>query len=278
MSTVTRVAALQTGAGSAENDGVWLAWRAHGHGEPVLMIMGFMGSGRAWRRLLPHIAAGHTAIAMDNRGTGDSDRPGGRWTMDDLAGDALAVLDATGLESAHVVGASMGGMIAQHLALTAPERVRSLSLCCTSPVGSNGAPPWRMVASIALRPLVGPGRTFPLIAPLLYAERTRRERPERMREDLRLRLEEATPLGTVRGQLAAIAGHDTRARLAELKMPVLVVHGEEDRLVPPARARELAERIPGARLVLIPECGHVLTTDAEEEAAGALLGFLEQCA
>jgi 3-oxoadipate enol-lactonase len=268
------VAALADG-GVAENGGVWLSWRAYGDGEPVLMIMGFMGSSKAWFRLLPHVSREHRAIVFDNRGTGDSDRPRGLWSMDDLARDALAVLDAAGHESAHVIGASMGGMVAQHLALDHPERVRTLTLCCTHPGGPvSGGPRWRLVASLALRPLLGPGATFPIVAPLLYSERTRRDRRDRLEEDVDIRWQDQTPAASALGQSAAIARHDTRARLGELRMPVLVLHGAEDALVPVKAAREMARRIPRAKLVLLPQTGHVVATDAEQETASALLDFL----
>jgi 3-oxoadipate enol-lactonase len=266
-----------TASGVADSDGVWIAWRSHGEGQPVLMIMGFMGSSRAWFRLLPHVAAGHRAIVFDNRGTGESDRPAGLWSIHDLVGDAVAVLDAAGEESAHVIGASMGGMVAQQLALDHPERVRSLTLSATQAARRPGPPPWRMAASLALRSVLGPGRTFALVAPMLYSERTRRERTDRLEEDIRVRTDDATPAATGPAQLTAILRHDVRERLSELRMPVLVLHGEEDRLVPPDMARELAARIPGARLVLIPQCGHVITTDAEERVVPEILDFLERC-
>jgi 3-oxoadipate enol-lactonase len=268
-------AAALSASGVAENDGTWISWRAYGEGDPVLMIMGFMGSSRAWFRMLPHIARGHRAIVFDNRGTGDSDRPRGLFTMDDLVGDAIAVLDSAGEESAHVLGVSMGGMIAQHLALGHPDRVRSLALCCTHPGTDRGGGrlPWRMAASIALRPFVGPGGTFRIVAPLLYSERTRTERRDRLDDDLRMRAAEITPAHTALGQGAAIFRHDTRKRLADLRMPVLIVHGEEDRLVPVSNAYELARLIPHAELETVPNAGHLLGTDAEQETAGALLGF-----
>lgn len=257
-------------------DGVGIAWRSYGDGEPVVLVMGFMGSGHAWFRLLPHVAARRRAVVLDNRGTGDSGRPRRLWSMDDLAGDVLAVLDDAGIERAHVVGASMGGMIVQHLALGHPERVRSLTLCCTSARagGRRGPPPWRMLASIGLRPLLGAGRTMRLASPMLYSERTRHD-SERLAEEVALRSADATPVATAPAQFAAILRHDTRSRLGRLLMPVLVVHGEEDGLVPTRAGRELAALIPGARLELLPGCGHVLTTDCEEEAAAAILGFLD---
>ena len=272
----------------AQSGSAWLAWRSEGpheavaDPEPILLIMGLGGSSHMWWRLLPHLAARHRAIVFDNRGTGDSDRVGGRLTMADLVADALAVLDAAGEERAHIVGVSMGGMVAQHLALDHRDRVRSLVLGCTTAGGGGREPSpgaGRLLATAALRPLLGPRRTFPLVAPALYAERTRRERPERVAEDLCRRVEHAAPAWTTYAQLGAVAGHDTRARLPELAgLDTLVLHGAEDALVPAARGRELASRIPGARLVLLPSCGHMLTTDDEAGTANAVLEHLERAA
>ena len=153
--------------------------------------------------------------------------------------------------------------------------MRTLSLVCTRP-GQGESTPWRMVASVALRPFVGPGRTFPLVAPLLYAERTRRERPEVLEDDLRVRFSDQAPGATALGQIAAMRGHDTRERLAELEMPVLVMHGDEDALIPPESGRELARLIPGAELVMLRDCGHLVATDAEQECADALIGFIDR--
>ena len=263
----------------------WLSWREEGPhepgagGEPVLMIMGLGASSRLWFRLLPWIARRHRAIVFDNRGTGNSSPVRGRLSMHDLAHDARAVMDDAGVDSAHVIGASMGGMVAQHLALEHRDSVRSLTLACTTPGGRAGAPPWRLLATAALRPLLGSRRTFPLVAPALYARDTLRERPERVLDDLRRRLDDDTSPLTVYAQLAAIAAHDTRARLHELKgIPTLVVHGLEDALVPPDRGRHLAQLIPGALLELVERCGHLLTTDAEGEVASAILAHLESSA
>src|SRR5881394_1227437 len=121
-----------------------LAYEVHGDGEPVLLIMGLSGSGRAWYRMLPHLAGRYRAITFDNRGTGGSPPVIGRLTMADMVDDALSVLDAAGHDTAHVFGVSMGGMIAQHLALDHRERVRSLILGCTTPGGRRAAPPWRL--------------------------------------------------------------------------------------------------------------------------------------
>ena len=263
----------------------WINWQEHGPlepdapGEPVLMIMGLGASSRLWFRLLPHIARRHRAIVFDNRGTGDSSPVRGRLSMRGLAHDARAVLDDAGVESAHVLGASMGGMIAQHLALEERTSIRSLTLACTTPGGRSGVPPWRLMTTAALRPILGSERTFPLVAPALYARDTLEQRPERVREDLARRLEDNTSPLTLYAQMGAIAGHNTRARLGELKgISTLVVHGLEDNLVPSDRGRELAALIPGAQLELVAKCGHLLTTDAEDQVADAVLGHLARCA
>jgi pimeloyl-ACP methyl ester carboxylesterase len=141
----------------------------------------------------------------------------------------------------------------------------------------RGQPPVRMLASSALRPVLGPRLTWNLVKPALYARRTREQFPERIREDLSIRSGRPTPSLTFLAQLAAISGHDTRARLHELAgLGVTVIHGEQDALVPPVRAAELAAAIPGAQLVMIPACGHMLTTDAELESAAAVLGHLSR--
>ena len=253
-----------------------LSWRAEGAGEPVLMIMGLGTSGLGWRRLLPHVRSGYEAIVFDNRGTGASPAVTGPSTMEALVDDALSVLAAAGHESAHVLGASMGGMIAQHLALEHPGRVRSLGLICTTPVGSSGRPPWRLLLGTALRPFVGPEHLARLSAPMLYAQRTRDERPEVLAEDLKVRMADPVPARTSWAQMAAIRSHDTRHRLSELAdLPVTVIHGDEDVLVPTGRGRDLAEQIPGSRLVLVPGAGHLLTADNEQGSADAVLGHLE---
>jgi 3-oxoadipate enol-lactonase len=260
-----------------------IAWREEGPlepgapGDPVLLIMGLAASSRMWYRLTPWLRRRHRVIVFDNRGTGSSAPVRSRLTMHSLTDDALRVLDAAGEESAHVVGASMGGMIAQHLALDHPAHVRSLVLACTTLGGRSGAPPWRLLATAAVRPLLGARRTFPLVAPLLYSGTTLRENPERLRDDLARRIGEATSPLTTYAQMGAIAGHDTRLRLAELAaVPTLVLHGLDDSLVPPDRARDLARLIPGALLELVPACGHILGTDAEEATAEAILAHLER--
>lgn len=250
-------------------------WDASGSGAPLLLIMGLGGSSQAWYRLLPHLeGTGRRVIRFDNRGTGRSDRIDGRVRLADMVRDALCVLDAAGEPTADVLGVSMGGMIAQHLALDHRARVRSLMLGCTTAHARGGMPPWRLLTASAIRQLA-PDRALDLVAPALYAEHTRRAHPERIVEDFAVRRAEATPGATFLAQMRAIAGHDVRRRLAELEgLQVTVIHGEEDALVPPARGRELVRLIPGAVAAPIAGAGHLLLTDAEEATVAAVLGHL----
>jgi 3-oxoadipate enol-lactonase len=250
-----------------------------GDPQPLLMIMGLAGSGAMWFRLLPHISRHHRAIVFDNRGTGNSSPARAPQTMRMMTDDTVAVLDAAGIESAHVMGASMGGMIAQHLALDHRARVRSLILACTTAVGRGEAPNLRLTAASLLRPWIGPRRTFSIVAPVLYSPRSRAEAGARLQEDRRIRASDRVGALTSLLQASGIARHDTRPRLHELEgLPTLVIHGLDDRLVPPSYGRGLANAIPGARLIEIPDAGHLLATDAEETFASAVLDHLETAA
>lgn len=231
-------------------------------GPPVLLVMGLGASAAQWWRLLPHLQPHVRTIVVDNRGTGRSSPVTGPLSIEVMARDLVAVLEVAGLASAHVVGLSLGGMVAQRLALDHRVRVRSLVLAATTAGGTFGRrpPPWRLLVEGDWS---------------LYARRTLRDAPERVHEDRRVRDADATPGWTFAAQLLAAAAHDTRARLPELAgLPVTVLHGEEDALLPPEGARALADGIPGSRLVMIPACGHMLTTDAERAAAEAVLTHL----
>lgn len=247
-------------------------------GEPLLLIMGLGGSGVAWFRMLPHLEREYRVLVMDNRGTGGtSDPPLVRpLSLGDMVRDAVAVLDDAGVEAAHVHGVSMGGMISQQLALRHRDRVRSLALGCTT-AGHRIAreqPPWRLLAGGAIGP-VDPRRSWRLVQPALYARRTIVERPHRIREDLRVRARERIGIRTVPAQLLAAAGHRAHDRLHRLAgLPVTVIHGDEDRLIPLSAGEDITRRIPAAELVVLADCGHAMSTDAEEQYAEALLAHL----
>lgn len=265
---------------AARHGGVTVRYEDRGNpdGEPLVLIMGLGGSGASWFRMLPHLEPDYRTLVIDNRGTGGtSDPPLARpLQLGDMVRDVVAVLDDAGIDSAHVHGVSMGGMISQQLALRHPDRVRSLALGCTTAGHRIGRqqPPWRLLAGGALGP-IDQRRSWRVVEPALYAQRTITDRRDRIREDLRVRAGERIGVRTVPAQLIAAAGHRAHGRLQRLEgVPVTVIHGDEDRLIPVGVGRDLAARIPGAQFVELDQCGHVMSTDAEERYAEVLRAHL----
>ncbi len=242
-------------------------------GEPVLLVMGLGYPSDMWFRWLPEVTARYRVLVFDNRGTGRTGVPPGPYTIEGMAADARAVLDAAGVEHAHVVGASMGGMIAQELTLGSPERVRSLVLACTGPGGSAHVQPEAAALEMAAaRAGLGPDEAAELAVPFVYAPHTPRERID---EDLAVRAAHPTDSAGYAHQLGAIitfAG--TADRLPTLQVPTLVLHGLEDRLIVPANAELLARSIPGAELALLEDASHILMTDQPRRSTDVVLDFL----
>ena len=255
----------------ARNKGARIYWDEQGSGEPLLLIMGLSYPSYMWHRSRPVFARSYRTVALDNRGVGQSDVPPGVYSIPLMASDAAAVLDAAGIESAHVFGASMGGMIAQEFALQYPHRVRSLILGSTAAGGPHAVPAQPEALEALLRRDATPEESKEAIIPFIYDPATPRERID---EDMVIRMKwYPTPQGFM-GQLQGIFGWEASSRLAQITAPTLVIHGESDRLVPPANARLIAERIPGAKLVLIPHASHIFATDQPAATHHAILEFL----
>lgn len=255
------------------SEGTRLYWEEHGSGPPVLLIMGLSFTHEMWFRVLPAVAARYQVILFDNRGMGLSDCPRGPYSMRQMARDATKVMEAAGVADAHVIGASMGGMIAQELALRYPERVRSLVLGSTSYSGLLAEwPHFRRGPRINWARATRVERERALRS-LLYAEGTPVERIE---EDLRVRCQCTWSYKGFWNQLAGILMWNSYRRLPRIQAPTLVLHGEEDHLVPPRNGKVVASRIRGARFHLLPNAGHILITDQPEASTKLLLEFLNQ--
>jgi pimeloyl-ACP methyl ester carboxylesterase len=252
-----------------------LHWESTGSGDPVLMIMGLGLSGGAWWRTVPVLARRLRVITYDNRGVGRSRSLVHSYTTEAMADDAVSVLDAAGIERAHVYGFSLGGMVAQELALRHGERVRSLVLGATSPGGPRAvAPDAQVLEFFRRRPHMRQADAARASVPFNYGPRCRREHPERIAEDLRRRLEHEFPEQAYRAQLWAAALHNAHRRLRRIDVPTLVVHGRRDRMIPLANAEQLAAAIPGATLRVLADCGHLYPTE-QPEIDAAIAGFLE---
>ena len=252
-----------------------LWWDQSGAGDPPLLLVQGLGyTADMWHRILPGLSASRRVIRFDNRGVGRSDVPDGEWSMEEMADDAVRLLDAAGVESAYVFGVSMGGVIAQEVALRHRDRVCALVLGCTHPSGRDAvrASP-EAVAMLFDRTPRSPRDAVEASLPFLYAADTDADRIE---EDVAVRLRWPLRAKAYWGQLDAMRRHDGLLdRLRGLDLPTLVVHGTADRLVQPDNARLLAEAIPGARLAWLDGASHVFWTDRPDETVRLVVEFLD---
>lgn len=238
-------------------------------GEPLLLIMGMSGSRLSWgEAFLGELARDFDVVAYDHRGVGSSSRSERPFTLAELAEDAAGLLDALGWDTAHVVGISMGGMVAQELALAHPERLRTLTLGCTYAGGEGSS-------------LTAPETFQALSEGMLSGDRERALRvgwevnvseafathDEQFAAFRSRALEAPVAVPIIMAQLQAINGHDTSARLGQISTPTLVVHGTEDRMLPAFNAKLIADAIPGARLELLEGVGHLYFWEQPERSA-----------
>ena len=259
----------------AENQGTKIYWdeqgKEQGQSPPILLIMGLGYASLLWHRIRPALAQYFRTIALDNRGVGLSEVPPGPYSIATMASDAAAVLDAAGVPRAHIFGISMGGMIAQEFALQYPARTRALILGCTSPGGPSAVRAERKVADV----LFARGMTWTqareAALTFIYDAATPREKID---EDLRIRQQcLPTPEGYM-AQLQGILAWEAYSRLDQITAPTLVLHGESDELIPPGNAHLIANKIPGAKLVMLQRASHLFLTDQTEAAHKEILDFL----
>jgi pimeloyl-ACP methyl ester carboxylesterase len=256
------------------SNGVTLAYEVRGEGPEVLLISGLGYGGWMWRWLTDELAPHYRVLTFDNRGLGGSDKPPGPYTTRLMADDAAGLLEGLGVRAAHVVGLSLGGLIAQELALAWPERVRTLVLACT--VGGPSGVPITPAALEVMRnrqgdPLTLIRRGLALACAPGFGER----RPERLAELVAHRLACPVPPGGYAAQFAAGAAHDAEARLGAVRCPTLCLTGDADFVVPHENAELLARRIPGARHEVLPGLGHLFPAEDEQATARALRRFWE---
>lgn len=254
-----------------ENLGARIHWDEEGAGAPLLLIMGLGWSAHAWHRTRPVLSKTYRTIVLDNRGVGRSEAPAGPYSIVQMAADAAAVLNAARVNAAHVFGVSMGGMIAQEFALQYPQKVRSLILGCTAAGGPQAVRAEEDALQVLMTRGQNPDQFAKAIAPFIYDAGTAAEQIE---EDTALRRKWYPSADAYFAQLQAIMAWEGYSRLEKIKAPTLVMHGENDRLVPPENARLIAARIPSAKLMIVPRASHIFTTDQPEAAHAAILDFL----
>jgi 3-oxoadipate enol-lactonase len=239
-----------------------LHWETTGEGPPVLLIMGLGLSGGSWWRTVPVLARDMRVITFDARGIGRSKSLRHNYTTEAMADDAVAVLDHLGLDAAHVYGISLGGMVAQQLTLRRPGRVRSLVLGATHAGGPRAAPPDSEVIEFFQRRLTMQSEEAAWASvPYNYGARCREHQVERIAEDIERRLQNPFNEQVYRAQMYAATLHNCLGRLSRIRVPTMVVHGEQDRMIPVANAHMMAERLPDARLRILADSGHLYPTE-----------------
>jgi pimeloyl-ACP methyl ester carboxylesterase len=257
----------------AEANGQRLYYEVHGEGEPLLCVMGLGGDHTAWVLQVPAWSQKHRMVVYDNRDVGQSSQSDGPYEVSDLAADALALADEIGLDTFHLVGLSLGGAIAQEIALAAPERVRTLTLCVTyGGTGSFGTQRARALGEISRK--LSHEEFTELVMMLVYSERLF-DHPPFVEAARRAMLENPHPQpreAWIR-QLEASCRHEALDRAGSLTMPVHVIGARRDIMVPPFRSEDLAAAIPGSELRII-DAAHLVNVEAAEEFNAAVLDFI----
>ena len=256
----------------AEANGRQISYELHGEGEPIVLVMGLGVDRVGWLPQIPALSEHHQVVVFDNRDAGRSSRTEGPYEISDMAGDVLAVVDHIGLDSFHLVGLSMGGAIAQHVALTAPERVRTLSLIVTYAYGDADrarlwgemlpkmSREWRLdfLLMMVHSQEFAQGDFLPVIRQAML------DYPYQQEVEAFIR------------QLEAASRHDVRDRIGTLRMPVQVIGAEQDWMVPVWKSKELAALIPGADLAILDGAGHAVNIERADELNRRILQFVSK--
>jgi pimeloyl-ACP methyl ester carboxylesterase len=243
-----------------------------GSGEPLLLIMGMSGTHLSWGEpFVADLARDYDVVAYDHRGIGRSDPEAEAFSIVDLAEDAVGVLDALGWDDAHVLGISMGGMVAQELALRHPERIRTLTLGCTYCGGEGSAVAPQATLEKLSAGMMSGDRELAIRTGFEVNVSERFTQQDGAYETFRAMAKSLpAPIPVIMLQMQAIAQHDTSARLPSIALPTLVIHGDEDLMLPVQNGRMIAGLIPGARLEVLEGVGHMFWWEEPARSADLL--------
>ena len=258
---------------------ITLYYEVQGEGLPLLLVAGLGGGTWSWYGQVSYFGERYRTITFDNRGAGRSSMPQGPYRMKQLAEDARCLLDHLGIERAFVLGLSMGGMIAQELALLAPHRVCALFLGCTHGGGPSLVPSAPSVIETLLNNAgLSQKEIIEKNLPIFLSAACRNEKPEVVAAYCAAQLAAPEqPEYAFHAQLAAINTFDAGDRLRLLKVPTMIVAGSEDVLIPPENAQVLAQKLPHAEVVVIPGAGHALHAECRESLNALADEFFKRC-
>jgi len=255
-------------------NGLSIFHELHGDGEPLVLIRGIGTSGYVWGAFAGDLARHFRVLWFDNRGAGRTDAPPGPYTMRQMADDTAGLLRQLGHQPAHVVGVSLGGMIAQELAINHPSAVRTLVLGCTD---FGGAVAIRNTdAALGLRLATDPGEAARRAVEAIYSPEWLHSHPAEVARIQELRAAfPPTPAG-YQAQLQAVLTHDSAGRLAEIRAPVLVLTGTADRVIPWENSKLLAGRIAGAELLTYEGAGHAFFDEQRLDVVRDIVDFIRR--
>lgn len=257
----------------ARPDDVAIYYEEHGDaGDPALLLVpGIPAISTDWFPFADPLKGRSRVVVYDNRGSGRSDAPPGPYSTPQLARDAVAVLDALEIERAHVFGASLGGMIAEELAIGFPGRVDRLVLGCTHACAKSAVRPRREVSLAFASETDDWAERMRTLAPFAFAPGVD---PQLLARFIDKKVGDVQPDHGYHGQRVAVRDHDAVDRLASIEQPTLVITGSEDQIIPPENSEILRERIPQARLEVIDGAGHLFFLEAPERTLELLDAFL----
>jgi pimeloyl-ACP methyl ester carboxylesterase len=260
-------------------DKLVMYYETQGNGNPLVLISGLGSNATVWYRQVPALAEHYKVLTFDNRGAGRTARPEYEYTIPELAYDTRFLMDALAMEPAHVFGFSMGGMVAQELALQWPEAVRSLVLGCTFCGGPHAIRAQQEIASYA-RPAGPASQSFEedmeASWKLIYSDQFIADNHDFLMKRARELADLRMPPEFFARQVGAIARHDTFHRLQEIQVPTLIITGNADPLMPPANSTILHQQIPNSELVVLPGASHYFFIERAEETNAHVLRFLHQ--
>lgn len=254
---------------------VELVYELRGAGAPLLMIHGAQGDQSMFDGMAASFASRFHVLTFDQRWSGLSEKPDMDYSIDLLADDAAALMDHVGFSAAHIIGMSMGGTIAQELALRHQQKVLSLVLGCTTAGGPNSIRIGgnAFAAAYSTQPMSAEERGRAL-AEAVFTKSYIERHPEIVPAMIEARRQRPLDPLALERRMKAVLRHDAYNRLPRISCPTLVITGGEDALIAPENSRILAKRIPGARLIVIESAGHCFWLERPEQASEAIAGFL----
>ena len=259
----------------AKTENLNIYYEIIGQGQPLVMIRGVGSNVDHWYEQVPVLSKKYQLLVFDNRGIARSSDPGGSFSTKNMAADTAALMEALGIKKAHVLGYSMGGMIAQELALAYPEKIIGLILVATDcgiSLRIKAQPEYSRLFTEMIR--LGTNEAKTAAAGCLFAKQTFESRPDVIQRYAEVSLRFPAPQKTLERQWEAITRHDACDRLQNITAPTLVITGSEDVLIPPENSRVLAERIPDAQARSI-DGGHLFVVEQAQQFNEAVLDFLD---